>query len=162
MSSVIDSKPVSRKRPDGSVIKVMPFESISKAPVAFFAYPNMPSTLLPEGGEVVKSIDRRRTDARQLGGVGAVVAARIESGTGLETRVTVLGHLQRGGTPTAFDRVLATRYGLLAAELVAEGRFGQMAALRGGEVVPVPLSDAVRELRTVPREIYELTRALTD
>ncbi len=98
----------------------------------------------------------------QLGGVGEQLAHALEELTGVDTRATVLGYIQRGGTPTAFDRVLATRYGLLAAELVAEGRFGQMAALRGGEVVPVPLSDAVRELRTVPREIYELTRALTD
>jgi 6-phosphofructokinase 1 len=105
---------------------------------------------LPEGGEVVKAIDRRRTDARQLGGIGAVVARRIEEGTGLETRVTVLGHLQRGGTPTAYDRILATRFGVAAADCACRGDSGVMVALRGTEIVPVPIADAIATLRTVP------------
>ena len=105
---------------------------------------------LPEGGEVVKAFDRRRTDARQLGGIGAVVARRIEEGTGLETRVTVLGHLQRGGTPTAYDRILATRFGVAAAECACRGESGVMVALRGTEIVPVPIADAIAALRTVP------------
>ena len=73
--------------------------------------------------------------------------------------MTTLGHLQRGGTPTAYDRVLATRYGLLAAELALEGRFGLMTALRGEDVVAAPLADATGRLRTVPREYYALCEA---
>jgi 6-phosphofructokinase 1 len=105
---------------------------------------------LPDGGEVVKRFDQRRTDARQLGGIGALVAARIEEGTGLETRVTVLGHLQRGGSPTAYDRVLATRFGVAAAESACRGESGVMVALRGTEIVTVPIADAIATLRTVP------------
>jgi 6-phosphofructokinase 1 len=95
----------------------------------------------------------------QLGGVGDVLAHEIEERTGYETRVTVLGHVQRGGTPTARDRVLATRYGLKAAELVAEGRFGRMAALHGDAIVDVSLDEATKELKTVPPEWYEVARA---
>ena len=73
--------------------------------------------------------------------------------------MTTLGHLQRGGTPTAYDRVLATRYGLLAAELALEKRFGLMTSLRGVDVVAAPLDEAVKELRTVPREYYALCEA---
>jgi ATP-dependent phosphofructokinase / diphosphate-dependent phosphofructokinase len=107
---------------------------------------------LPEGGEVVRAMDRRRTDARQLGGIGAVVARRIEEGTGRETRVTVLGHLQRGGSPTAFDRILATRFGVAAAECACRGESGVMVALRGTEILPVPIVDAIEALRTVPTD----------
>src|SRR5215470_12892525 len=85
----------------------------------------------------------------KLGGVGHVLAEEIERRTGYETRVTVLGHVQRGGTPTARDRVLATRFGLMAATLVHEGRFGRMAALRGDVVVDVALEEATRELKQV-------------
>ena len=94
-----------------------------------------------------------------LGGVGDALAKEIESRTGFETRVTVLGHVQRGGTPTARDRVLATRYGLKAAELVHEGRFGRMAALHGDRIVDVSLADATAELKTVPPDWYEVARA---
>jgi ATP-dependent phosphofructokinase / diphosphate-dependent phosphofructokinase len=92
----------------------------------------------------------------RLGGVGERLGASLQELTGFDTRVTVLGHLQRGGTPTAFDRVLATRFGLLAASLAMEGRHGTMTALRGTDIVAVPLADAVRELRTVPRSYYEM------
>ena len=95
----------------------------------------------------------------RLGGVGQQLAELLEHITGFETRVTTLGHLQRGGTPTAYDRILATRYGLLAGELALTGQFGQMTALRGTEVVPAPLDDAVKELRTVPRSYYALAEA---
>jgi phosphofructokinase-like protein len=95
----------------------------------------------------------------RLGGVGEVLAREIEQRTGYETRVTVLGHVQRGGTPTPRDRVLATRYGLKAAELVFEGRFGQMAALHGDAIVEVSLADATAELKRVPREWYDVARA---
>jgi 6-phosphofructokinase 1 len=95
----------------------------------------------------------------RLGGVGEALAREIEERTGFETRVTVLGHVQRGGSPTPRDRVLATRFGLRAADLVAESRFGRMTALRGDAIVDVPLSDAVAELKTVPREWYDVARA---
>jgi 6-phosphofructokinase 1 len=93
-------------------------------------------------------------------GVGAALAREIESRTGFETRVTVLGHVQRGGSPTPRDRVLATRFGLKAADLVHEGRFGRMAALRGDSIVDVSLKDATAELKTVPREWFDVARAL--
>ena len=95
----------------------------------------------------------------RLGGVGDVLAHEIESRTGFETRVTVLGHVQRGGSPTPRDRVLATRYGLKAADLVHDRTFGMMAALRGDDVVAVPLRDAVAELKTVPPGWYEVAKA---
>jgi phosphofructokinase-like protein len=94
----------------------------------------------------------------RLGGVGALLAQEIEERTGYETRVTVLGHVQRGGSPTARDRVLATRFGLCAADLLDERRFGLMAALRGDEIVPVPLAEAVAEPKIVPRELYDVAR----
>jgi len=95
----------------------------------------------------------------RLGGVGAAVAAQIESRTGYETRVTMLGHIQRGGSPTARDRVLATRYGLMAADLAAAGEFGSMVALRGDAIVSVPLADAVAGPRLVPRELFDQAAA---
>lgn len=94
----------------------------------------------------------------RLGGVGDVLAAEIEKRTGYETRVTVLGHVQRGGTPTPRDRILATRYGLKAADLVHDERWGTMAALKGDSIVDVPLRDAVAELKTVPPEHYEAAK----
>ncbi len=90
----------------------------------------------------------------RLGGIGARLEQEIEQRTGYETRATVLGHVQRGGTPTAFDRVLATRLGLTAIDAVHAGEWGKMAALRGTDIVLVPLADAVAQLRTVPAEEY--------
>jgi phosphofructokinase-like protein len=95
----------------------------------------------------------------RMGGVGEALAQDIEERTGYETRVTVLGHVQRGGSPTPRDRVLATRFGLKAADLVEEGRFGRMAALRGDDIVDVGLADATRELKQVPESWYEVARA---
>jgi ATP-dependent phosphofructokinase / diphosphate-dependent phosphofructokinase len=92
-------------------------------------------------------------------GVGDALAHEIESRTGFETRVTVLGHVQRGGSPTPRDRVLATRYGLKAADLVHDGGFGRMAALQGDRIVDVSLQEATAELKTVPREWYDVARA---
>jgi phosphofructokinase-like protein len=104
----------------------------------------------PEGGKrVVKRIVKDSTDPIRLGGIGHQVADEIESATGLECRVTVLGHLQRGGTPTAFDRVLATRYGVKAAELCHDGKRSEMVALRGKEIVTVPLSEVGGKMRLV-------------
>jgi 6-phosphofructokinase 1 len=94
-----------------------------------------------------------------LGGVGGALARDIEERTGFETRVTVLGHVQRGGSPTPRDRVLATRFGLKAADLAHARSFGRMAALHGDRVVDVALEDATRELKTVPAEWYDVARA---
>jgi len=96
----------------------------------------------------------------RLGGIGQRVELEIEARTGYETRTTVLGHIQRGGTPTAFDRVLATRFGLAAIDAAAAGRWGTMPALRGTEIELVALADAVRELKTVPPEYYAQFEAL--
>jgi phosphofructokinase-like protein len=95
----------------------------------------------------------------RLGGVGDALAREIEERTRFETRVTVLGHVQRGGSPTPRDRVLATRYGLKAADLVHDQQWGQMAALQGDAIVAVPLADAVAELKTVPPQWYDVARA---
>src|SRR2546423_9893021 len=92
-------------------------------------------------------------------GVGDALAREIEQRTGYETRVTVLGHIQRGGSPTPRDRVLATRFGLKAADLAVAGDFGQMAALHGDDVVAVPLAEATAELKVVPRKWYDVARA---
>jgi len=90
----------------------------------------------------------------RLGGIGQMLAGEIEKRLGKEARVAVLGHIQRGGTPTAFDRVLATRFGASAIRAVAEREFGKMVALRGTDIVRVPLTAATTELKTVPPERY--------
>ncbi|NOK14803.1 6-phosphofructokinase [Corallococcus exercitus] len=94
----------------------------------------------------------------RLGGVGNIVAAEIERRTGFETRVSVLGHIQRGGAPTAHDRVLATRFGVHACDMVARGEFGRMAALRGNDIVSENLAEATRELKRVPKEFFEVAQ----
>ncbi len=90
----------------------------------------------------------------RLGGIGETLAGEIKERTGIDTRHVVLGHLQRGGTPTAYDRILSTRYGLRAAEAVKNGEWGQMVALRGSEIVTVSLNEATEETKTVPDELY--------
>jgi 6-phosphofructokinase 1 len=92
----------------------------------------------------------------RLGGIGQAVSDEIEKRTKHETRCTVLGHVQRGGSPIPFDRVLATRFGVCAADLVKQGDFGKMAALRGNDVIPVELGDAVTKLKTVDPALFEL------
>lgn len=94
----------------------------------------------------------------RLGGVGQTISDMIEKKTGFETRNTVLGHIQRGGTPTAFDRVLGTRFGVKAFELAKEGKFGYMVSLQGRSIVPVKLADAVGALKTVPRDYYDMAQ----
>jgi phosphofructokinase-like protein len=90
----------------------------------------------------------------RLGGIGNTLAEEIEARTGFETRVTILGHIQRGGTPTAYDRVLSTRFGIAAIDAVHDGAFGCMVALRGTDIVTVPLADAVGKLKTIDPELY--------
>ncbi len=104
----------------------------------------------PEGGDFVTSGGQQKNREARLGGVGAQVAAEIERRTGKETRAVVLGHLQRGGGPTNFDRALCTVFGTTAVDLVAEQRFGEMVTYTGTQVTSVPLADAVGELRRVP------------
>jgi len=94
----------------------------------------------------------------RLGGIGEALGNEIEKRTGYETRVTVLGHIQRGGSPTAFDRVLGTRLGVKAVELIKNKKFGRMAALQGIKIVDVPLSEAVKSLKTVDMELYEIAK----
>jgi len=111
-------------------------------------------------GEVTKAGETDAFGHVKLGGIGERIAAEIEARTGSETRSVQLGHVQRGGTPTAFDRWLGSRYGLLAADMVHDGSFGMMAAYRGGVFLPVPLADAVASLKTVPSELIDLAAAL--
>jgi 6-phosphofructokinase 1 len=109
----------------------------------------------PDGGEnatLDKGLDA--FGHARLGGIGEWLADQIEKQTGKEARTTVLGHIQRGGTPTAFDRMLATRFGLHAIDAASEEDFGVMVALRGTDVVRVPLADATTELKTVRPELY--------
>jgi phosphofructokinase-like protein len=98
----------------------------------------------------------------KLGGIGAVVADEIEKRTGFESRSVVLGHIQRGGSPSAFDRVLATRYGLGAIDMVHRGEFGQMAALRGNKIISIPLAEAIASNRKVDKEILDAAAGILD
>ncbi|MGH7197492.1 MAG: 6-phosphofructokinase [Candidatus Omnitrophota bacterium] len=95
----------------------------------------------------------------RLGGIGELLARKIEEKTGFETRVAVLGHIQRGGSATAFDRMLGTRFGAKAIELVKKGQFGQMVALRGNEIVPIPIETATGKLKTVDAAFYQMAKA---
>lgn len=109
-----------------------------------------------DGSFVLSSMKKDAFGHVRLGGIGNLLAEEIEKRTGFETRATVLGHIQRGGSPTAFDRVLATRFGVFAAELVQNGKYGYMAALKGNEIVAVSLEEAVGELKTIDMELYKV------
>jgi len=124
---------------------------------------NFSIVVVSEGCELPGADDKGEVD--QFGhkllakrGVGERLGDEIERRTGFETRVTVLGHIQRGGSPTARDRILATRFGLKAADLVRDKQFGQMAALHGDDVISVSLEEATAELKTVPADWYEVAR----
>jgi 6-phosphofructokinase 1 len=97
----------------------------------------------------------------RLGGIGDQLGKMIEQRTGYETRVTVLGHIQRGGSPTAFDRVLGTRFGVKAVELVLAGQFGKMVSLQGNAIVAVPIEEATGKLKTVDRDLFELAKTFS-
>src|SRR5215469_8703940 len=120
------------------------FSIVVVAEGAKFATKNGPSTVTEEKDELGHA---------RLGGIGNTLAQELERRTGFETRTVVLGHIQRGGTPTAFDRVLATRYGLGAIDMVHRGEFGKMAALRGNKIVSVCLAEATATNRTVDQEM---------
>lgn len=94
----------------------------------------------------------------RLGGIGHKVGSLIEERTGFETRVTVLGHIQRGGSPSAFDRVLGTRYGVKAYELIKEKQFGKMVSLRGNKIIAVSLEEATTEIKTLDLDLYDLAK----
>ena len=120
-----------------------------------------PIVVVAEGARPAETDDLALSDERldafghvRLGGIGQELAAEIEKRTGKEARCTVLGHIQRGGTPTAFDRVLASRFGINAIDAVHDGEFGTMVALRGTQITQVPLAEATRELKLVPPERY--------
>ncbi|MGA2863616.1 MAG: ATP-dependent 6-phosphofructokinase [Verrucomicrobiota bacterium] len=115
-----------------------------------------------QGKDYVTTASAEPQGEARLGGVGAVVAAEIQKRTGKETRVCVLGHLQRGGAPTSFDRLLCTRFGAHAVRLIAEQQYGYMTAFRPPDTVPVRISDAIGRLRTVPPngDIVQTARAL--
>lgn len=115
----------------------------------------MPEVVSKEAIREVDAFGHVRLDRR---GVGETLSRIIEDRTGMETRVTVLGHLQRGGSPSAFDRVWATRLGVAAVDYVHEGKFGVMVAVQGNQLRPVPLRDAVGRMKTVDPSLYELAR----
>jgi 6-phosphofructokinase len=109
-----------------------------------------------DGTLVVQDMDVDQFGHVRLGGIATLLAEEIEKRTEFETRAVILGHIQRGGAPTAFDRVLATRYGSAAVDLIAAGKFGQMAALRGNEIIGVELTDAVYCLKKVDDRMIEM------
>ncbi len=117
---------------------------------------------LHEGAPIVQDVGKDEFGHLRLGGIGNVLAREIEKRTGFETRSVVLGHIQRGGTPSAFDRVLATRYGLGAIDMVHRGEFGKMAALRGNRIVSVPLAEAIASNRKVDAEMIETAVGILD
>ncbi len=112
-----------------------------------------------DGQMTVKGEDIKRHDPIQLGGVGEVVAKKIEDNTGRETRVTVLGHLQRGGSPTPFDRILSTKFGVVAIELAVQRKFGRMVALKGAEIKNVRIEDAISKQKLVKPDTQALIAA---
>jgi phosphofructokinase-like protein len=124
--------------------------------------------VVAEGAKLAtKQVDgeRRKTDEFghvRLGGIGNTLAAEIEKRTGFETRAVILGHTQRGGSPTAFDRMLATRYGVRAIDLVHEGKFGQMVSLKGTAITSVPIEEAIARTRYVSQEFIDVATSLAE
>jgi 6-phosphofructokinase 1 len=112
-------------------------------------------------GEVTVSAEKDAFGHARLGGIGERLAERIEQATGCEVRATVLGHVQRGGAPSAYDRVLATRFGVRAADLVRERDFGKMVALKGTGIVAIPLAEATGTLKQVPDSFYEMIEGVS-
>jgi 6-phosphofructokinase 1 len=131
---------------------------IDYSPIIVIAEGAMPS----EGDMLTLNSELDAFGHVRLGGIGNWLASEIEKATGKEARCVVLGHVQRGGTPTAFDRVLATRFGLHAIDAAHEQDFGKMVALRGTEIVRVPLIEATKELKTVPPHRYGEAEAFFD
>jgi len=119
------------------------------------------ATFILDDGTELRAVHDEDTDEfghARMGGIGNLLAGRIQVETGYETRVTVLGHTQRGGAPSAFDRVLGTRFGIAAADFVQKGKFGQMVAMQGDEIVAVDLSEVAGKTRYVSEKYYRLAR----
>lgn len=114
------------------------------------------------GAPIVQDMEKDEFGHAKLGGIGNILAREIERRTHFETRTVVLGHVQRGGSPSAFDRMLATRYGLGAIDMVHRGEFGSMAALRGNKLVSVPLAEAISRNRTVDQEMIDVATGILD
>jgi len=115
-----------------------------------------------QGAPVLQDLGQDEFGHARLGGVGNILAREIERRTGFETRAVVLGHIQRGGSPSAFDRMLATRYGLAAIDMVHKEQFGCMAALRGNKLISIPLTEALAKNRTVDQEIIDVANGILD
>ncbi|MCK4857160.1 MAG: 6-phosphofructokinase [candidate division Zixibacteria bacterium] len=113
-----------------------------------------------DGSLVVQEMGVDQFGHVRLGGIGILLADELEKRTGFESRAVILGHIQRGGSPTAFDRMLATRYGSKAVDLIHEGQFGRMVALRGNEVISVPLAEAVYQTKKVDNELINMAEDL--
>lgn len=112
-----------------------------------------------EGGMVVTQSDEKDEFGHvRLGGIAHSLSREIKNRLNVDTRVTILGHVQRGGTPSAHDRVLATRFGVKAVELIRDGNFGMMTGLQGDDIVPVTLKEAVSESKTVKMELYDIAK----
>lgn len=113
---------------------------------------------LEDDSMVLQSGERDAFGHVRLGGIGNLLSDEIERRTGYESRATVLGHIQRGGSPSAYDRVLGTRFGIAAIDLIDEGNFGKMVALRGQNIVAIDLKEAVSKLRTVDMGLYDIAK----
>jgi ATP-dependent phosphofructokinase / diphosphate-dependent phosphofructokinase len=113
-----------------------------------------------DGAPIVQDMGKDEFGHAKLGGIANILAREIEKRTSFETRAVVLGHIQRGGSPSAFDRVLATRYGLGAIDMVHRGEFGCMAALRANKIVSIPLKEAIAKNRTVDNEMIQIVDGL--
>jgi len=117
------------------------------------------SIIVVSEGANIKGFDAGQTiwaGRRHFSGIGEFVSKKIEDITGYETRVSVLGHIQRGGTPTAYDRLIGTRFGVKAVEMITEGRFGEMVSLRDNKLQSVPIEKAVKKRKTIDMELYEM------
>src|SRR5450631_3856872 len=112
------------------------------------------------GAPILQDMGKDEFGHAKLGGIANILAREIEKRTGFETRAVVLGHIQRGGSPSAFDRVLATRYGLGAIDMVHRGEFGRMAALRSNKIVSIPLKEAIAKNRVVDNEMIQIVDGL--
>src|ERR1700728_1493321 len=120
------------------------------------------STDPAQGAPVIQDMGKDEFGHAKLGGIANTLAREIEKRTNYETRAVVLGHIQRGGSPSAFDRVLATRYGLGAIDMVHRGEFGRMAALRSNKIISIPLKEAIATNRTVGADMIEMADGLLD
>ena len=149
---------------DYIIIPEVPYdlEKISKALVKRHKTKKFSIVVVAEGatsikGEIVSQSDKvDEFGHTRLGGIGQIIGKKIEEITGIETRVTMLGHVQRGGSPTAYDRILATRFGVRAVDAVKQKQFGKMVALRSEEIIMVKLEEAVLENKKVDMNLYEI------